>query len=96
VCDEFWLVSRGGIDPFDGDLDDYQRYLLEVAKTTRQEQKDAQRSSASSASDAPAPVQHSKGVHSSAVAAPMAASTTATQMAQSIERILDSLQNIEH
>jgi ATP-binding cassette subfamily F protein 3 len=84
VCDEFWLVSRGGIDPFDGDLDDYQRYLLEVAKTTRQEQKDAQRSSASSASDAPAPVQHSKGVHSSAAAAPVAASTTATQMAQSI------------
>jgi ATP-binding cassette, subfamily F, member 3 len=29
VCDEFWLVSRGGIGPFDGDLDDYQRYLLD-------------------------------------------------------------------
>ncbi|MDZ7583587.1 MAG: ATP-binding cassette domain-containing protein, partial [Thiobacillus sp.] len=32
VCDEFWLVSRGGIKPFDGDLDDYQRYLLDEAK----------------------------------------------------------------
>jgi ATP-binding cassette subfamily F protein 3 len=32
VCDEFWLVSRGGIAPFDGDLDDYQRYLLDEAK----------------------------------------------------------------
>jgi len=36
VCDEFWLVSRGGITPFDGDMDDYQRYLLEEAKRARQ------------------------------------------------------------
>ncbi len=36
VCDEFWLVSHGGIAPFDGDLDDYQRYLLEVAKEKRE------------------------------------------------------------
>ncbi|WP_066707069.1 ABC-F family ATP-binding cassette domain-containing protein [Curvibacter delicatus] len=36
VCDEFWLVSRGGIDPFDGDLDDYQRYLLDEAKRQRE------------------------------------------------------------
>ena len=36
VCDEFWLVSRGGIEPFDGDLDDYQRYLLEEAKRQRE------------------------------------------------------------
>jgi ATP-binding cassette subfamily F protein 3 len=32
VCDEFWLVSAGGVRPFDGDLDDYQRWLLETAK----------------------------------------------------------------
>jgi ATP-binding cassette subfamily F protein 3 len=36
VCDEFWLVSRGGIEPFDGDLDDYQRYLLDEAKRSRE------------------------------------------------------------
>jgi ATP-binding cassette subfamily F protein 3 len=36
VCDEFWLVSRGGVSPFDGDLDDYQRYLLEEAKRQRE------------------------------------------------------------
>jgi ATP-binding cassette subfamily F protein 3 len=29
VCDEFWLVSKGGIAPFDGDLDDYQQFLLD-------------------------------------------------------------------
>ncbi len=35
VCDEFWLVSKGGIAPFEGDLDDYQRYLLDEAKKAR-------------------------------------------------------------
>ena len=39
VCDEFWLVSRGGVEPFDGDLDDYQRYLLDEARRVREELK---------------------------------------------------------
>ena len=43
VCDEFWLVSRGGIGPFDGDLDDYQRYLLDVAKQAREAQRQEQK-----------------------------------------------------
>ena len=41
VCDEFWLVTRGGVEPFDGDLDDYQRYLLEEGKRLRDSLKDA-------------------------------------------------------
>ncbi|MBP6899587.1 MAG: ATP-binding cassette domain-containing protein [Burkholderiaceae bacterium] len=32
VCDEFWLVTAGGVLPFDGDLDDYQKWLLEVSR----------------------------------------------------------------
>jgi ATP-binding cassette subfamily F protein 3 len=40
VCDEFWLVADGRVEPFNGDLDDYQRWLLE---RTREEQKAAQR-----------------------------------------------------
>ncbi|HZW74332.1 MAG TPA: ATP-binding cassette domain-containing protein, partial [Caldimonas sp.] len=32
VCDEFWLVSGGALAPFDGDLDDYQRWLLEQSR----------------------------------------------------------------
>jgi len=43
VCDEFWLVSRGGIAPFDGDLDDYQRYLLDMAKQAREAQREQAR-----------------------------------------------------
>ena len=41
VCDEFWMVSRGGVAPFDGDLDDYQRYLLDEAKRQREATKEA-------------------------------------------------------
>ncbi|WP_144734614.1 ATP-binding cassette domain-containing protein [Extensimonas perlucida] len=36
VCDEFWLVGRGTVAPFDGDLDDYQRYLLEESRRLRE------------------------------------------------------------
>ena len=32
VCDEFWLVADGRVAPFDGDLDDYQRWLLERSR----------------------------------------------------------------
>jgi len=32
VCDEFWLVAQGGLRPFDGDLDDYQRWLQDQAR----------------------------------------------------------------
>ncbi|MDP3354881.1 MAG: ABC transporter, partial [Polaromonas sp.] len=41
VCDEFWMVSQGGVAPFDGDLDDYQKYLLDYAKRQREEAKKA-------------------------------------------------------
>ncbi len=41
VCDEFWMVSQGGVAPFDGDLDDYQKYLLDHAKRQREEAKKA-------------------------------------------------------
>ncbi|GAA4421474.1 ABC-F family ATP-binding cassette domain-containing protein [Acidovorax lacteus] len=36
VCDEFWLVGRGVVGPFDGDLDEYQSYLLEEARRMRE------------------------------------------------------------
>ena len=49
VCDEFWLVTRGGVEPFDGDLDDYQRYLLEEAKRVRESLKAADRAAETAA-----------------------------------------------
>jgi ATP-binding cassette subfamily F protein 3 len=56
VCDEFWLVSRGGIAPFDGDLDDYQRYILDVAKQSREAQRQEQRAAQAAPVAAPAPI----------------------------------------
>jgi len=32
VCDEFWLVANGKVLPFDGDLDDYQKWLLDTSR----------------------------------------------------------------
>jgi ATP-binding cassette subfamily F protein 3 len=36
VCDEFWLVADGVVQPFDGDLEDYQRHVLEQARRRRE------------------------------------------------------------
>jgi len=57
VCDEFWLVGRGQIGPFDGDLDDYQRYLLDESKRLREVARaDAAKAAAPAAAPAtPAP-----------------------------------------
>ncbi|MDT8998779.1 ATP-binding cassette domain-containing protein [Paucibacter sp. APW11] len=50
VCDEFWLVTRGGVGPFDGDLDDYQRWLLEQSREAAKLAKEAAREAAKGAS----------------------------------------------
>ncbi|BAL24670.1 ATP-binding cassette domain-containing protein [Azoarcus sp. KH32C] len=55
VCDEFWLVSRGGVEPFDGDLDDYQQYLLDEARRAREELKASLKSPKHEPAPAPAP-----------------------------------------
>ncbi len=50
VCEDFWMVGRGAVGPFDGDLDDYQRYLLDESKRLREEARQAD----NAASSAPA------------------------------------------
>ncbi|MDH0049731.1 ABC-F family ATP-binding cassette domain-containing protein [Comamonas terrigena] len=64
VCEDFWMVGRGVVGPFDGDLDDYQRYLLEESKRLREEAKHAE-AQAQQAAAAP--------VSAAAVVAPVAA-----------------------
>lgn len=54
VCDEFWLVAKGAVGPFDGDLDDYQRWLLETAKEAARELKAAAATTAATPSPATA------------------------------------------
>lgn len=44
VCDEFWMVGRGVVEPFDGDLGDYQKYLMEGARRVNETARKAQSS----------------------------------------------------
>ncbi len=41
VCDEFWLVTAGKVEPFDGDLDDYQKWLLDNSREQAKALRDA-------------------------------------------------------
>ena len=65
VCDEFWMVSQGGVAPFDGDLDDYQKYLLDYAKRQREE---AKKTGGAVAAPVAAPVSSSTPVAIKAIA----------------------------
>ncbi len=49
VCDEFWLVAKGVVAPFDGDLDDYQKWLLEQSKEAAKAAKEAAKAAAKNA-----------------------------------------------
>jgi len=53
VCEDFWMVGRGVVGPFDGDLDDYQRYLLEESKRLREEARLAEQAQTSLANAQP-------------------------------------------
>jgi ATP-binding cassette subfamily F protein 3 len=56
VCDEFWMVGRGKVEPFDGDLDDYQRYLLDESKRLREEARNSAKNAPEEAAPVVAPV----------------------------------------
>ena len=53
VADRLWLVADGGMKPFDGDMQDYRRLLLDQAREARREAKAEARAETSN-SDAPA------------------------------------------
>ncbi|RQO58724.1 ABC transporter [Paucibacter sp. KBW04] len=81
TCDEFWLVTKGEVTPFDGDLDDYQRWLLEQSKEAAKAAKEAAKQAAKNGGKAGAAVV--------AAAAPVvAAATPAPKPAQREDRKL--------
>ncbi len=55
VCDEFWLVTDGAVKPFDGDLDDYQKWLLEQSREASREQSKGDKARRKREAAAPAP-----------------------------------------
>jgi ATP-binding cassette subfamily F protein 3 len=57
VCDEFWLVTKGQLTDFDGDLYDYQRWLLDQSREAARALKKGNTIEAKlTAGGAPAPV----------------------------------------
>ncbi|CAN7429859.1 ABC-F family ATP-binding cassette domain-containing protein [Acidovorax sp. LjRoot194] len=56
VCEDFWMVGRGVVGPFDGDLDAYQRYLLDESRRLREEARQADQAQTSTARADAAPV----------------------------------------
>ena len=89
VCDEFWLVTRGGVQPFDGDLDDYQRWLLEVSRA----QARGQEPPAYVSPEAAAEIQRKAAASSALPASPKSAPPPATDdrkaRAQARQRLAD-------
>ncbi len=85
VCDEFWLVTAGGVSEFDGDLDDYQRWLLERARDEARSFSDAAKAAAapkvSVATPTPAAAAAGTGTSPSRAAAPTTATVKATPAA---------------
>ena len=75
VCDEFWLVADGAVKPFDGDLDDYQKWLLERSREA-QRALSGKGSSTSNAASSAAAVPTSASVTSPAASAPTTAKPT--------------------
>lgn len=79
VCEDFWMVGRGVVGPFDGDLDDYQRYLLEESKRLREEARLAEQAQVSVASStAPKANATSAAANPAPVAAPVPTPASAT------------------
>ena len=70
VCEDFWMVGRGVVGPFDGDLDDYQRYLLDESKRLREEAKLAEKNNMpTKAAEAAAPAVDQREARKQAAAA---------------------------
>ena len=101
VCDEFWMVGRGKVDPFDGDLDDYQKYLLEESKRLREEAKNSARDAVATmavqqaavqqaAVAAPSPVPSSAAPAIDKPSALSAAQTGTTGLSSAEQRKLDA------
>jgi ATP-binding cassette subfamily F protein 3 len=80
VCDEFWMVGRGKVEPFDGDLDDYQKYLLDESKRLRELAKNSAKDAALAVAAVPEVV----------VAAPVQAPAAQAAISSGDQRKLDA------
>ena len=90
VCDEFWMVTRGGVEPFDGDLDDYQKYLLDEAKRGREAIKEEQQALKTEAAAA------AKASKSSAKLPKGEKTKSLTPLKRELQQVDDQLATLNH
>ncbi|MFT4190121.1 MAG: ATP-binding cassette domain-containing protein [Comamonas sp.] len=90
VCDEFWLVGRGQVQPFDGDLDDYQRYLLDESRRLRDEARQQEAARHATAPATPAATPQTVAAVPAAKPASAAQATPAPDLSQREQRQLDA------
>jgi ATP-binding cassette, subfamily F, member 3 len=86
VCDEFWMVSQGGVTPFDGDLDDYQKYLLDYAKQQRDEAKKSGKNNPSAVAQVVSAAPTAK-----VMPKPAASNSAAKPLRKSLEKVEESI-----
>ena len=84
VCDEFWMVGRGKVEPFDGDLDDYQKYLLDESKRLREV---AKNSAKDAAANTPVPAAEVEAV---VMPTPVATATAVPPISSGEQRKLEA------
>lgn len=88
VCEDFWMVGRGVVGPFDGDLDDYQRYLLDESKRLREEARLAeQASSPATSSDVATPQIDQREARKQAAAARQQLSEKTKPLKKELEQV---------
>ena len=93
VCDEFWLVAGGTLQPFDGDLDDYQRWLAEEhrARSAQRLSKEAPSHTPVAASGGPQAPSHRREDRKAAAAARQEMAQRTRPLKQELQRIEDRL-----
>ncbi|MFN5701920.1 MAG: ABC-F family ATP-binding cassette domain-containing protein, partial [Betaproteobacteria bacterium] len=93
VCDEFWLVAGGTLQPFDGDLDDYQRWLAEEhrARSAQRLSKEAPSHTPVAASGGPQAPSQRREDRKAAAAARQEMAQRTRPLKQELQRIEDRL-----
>jgi ATP-binding cassette, subfamily F, member 3 len=90
VCDEFWLVADGKLTSFEGDLDDYQRWLLDRSReAARALSGKGSQASASAPTSAPAPAPKAAPPAAAPAPAPASSRDDRKASAQARARLAD-------
>ena len=90
VCDEFWLVVGGELRAFDGDLDDYQRWLLAQSREAARASRSSNAlplASQPSLAETTTPAQGKAGVHKASAGTRRAPTAQAKALKAELEKL---------